>query len=95
MKVKVLIKTMNNLDRTKVYQYSDTINTARIRAMKKAKSNPYESYEFSTIQGKYLGFLMYRKERKDYIWVAVGRKNPKIGKKVSKDGSLGEDVKLW
>ena len=95
MKVKILVRVKNNLDRTHVYQSADSIDTGRKKMMTKCKANPYKWYEFYTMKGTYLGCMQYRSERKDFVWSSKNVKSSRIATNVKKDGSLGSKVELW
>lgn len=95
MKVKILIKVMNNLERTHIYQYADSIDNGRKKMMPKCRSKPYEWFEFYTEKGTWLGSMQYRSVRKDFVWSPKNTESSRIASVVKKDGSLGSKVKLW
>ncbi len=95
MKVKILVRVMNNLDRTRLFESANSIESGRKKMMAKCKANPYRWYEFYTIKGTYLGSMQYRSSGKDFVWSSKNTKSSKIASKVNKDGSLGSKVELW
>lgn len=88
MKVRVVTKILNNLERTVLYKTAEDIDAGRKIAMKSAKEKPYDTFIiYSMKSNKMLGGVQYSKVYKRYYWISAKRgvKN----RIIRKDGTLG------